>query len=262
MSRRNPDGASARDKSRKRSRIADSKYKVKTHNRALVRSTMERRIAENLRTGGYLGIERKFYDTFLGFTAVPSPVGALTGGEMDPATKDCLNAIVQGAGPNQRIGRQCTLKSCYVQGILSSVATNTAEHAPIVTVFLVLDRQTNGSQLASEQVFTNPSSEASVSPFPFHDLENVKRFRVLDKVTVTLTDYSIAYNSTSMVYHQAGGNAPFSLKWSGDLVVNYDDPTTENVSSISDNSLHVIAFASNTASSVSIAYNARIRFYG
>ena len=58
----------------------------------------------NVRTGGFLNMELKFYDTAnTGININTSTDGSA--GEQDPTSKNCLNAVAQGDGEQQRDGR-------------------------------------------------------------------------------------------------------------------------------------------------------------
>ena len=55
-----------------------------------------RRLA-NYRTAGFLGIEKKFYDTSVSAVALGAPTDA-TGGEFDPSTTSMITTPAQGDG--------------------------------------------------------------------------------------------------------------------------------------------------------------------
>ena len=68
------------------------------------------------------------------------------------------SAPSQGDAYNQRDGSKITIKSILIQGSLYIPNQNdqtTCDFVPIVTIALVLDKQTNGSTLNSEDVYTN-----------------------------------------------------------------------------------------------------------
>ena len=73
-------------------------------------------------------------------------------------TLSALTAPSQGDAYNQRDGSKITIKSILIQGSLYIPNQNdqtTCDFVPIVTIALVLDKQTNGSTLNSEDVYTN-----------------------------------------------------------------------------------------------------------
>ena len=106
---------------------------------------------------------------------------------MDPATIDCLNGVAQGNGPTNRIGRKFTMKSILIQGAIHIAAqTNQTalDEAPVVYIALVLDTQTNGVTLNSEDVFTNPVGNGTLAVAPLRNMSNTGRFKVLKSLTM------------------------------------------------------------------------------
>jgi len=214
------------------------------------------------RTAIMLGTELKFVDTSLVDSAITAPTDA-TGGEKDPATVLCLNPIAQGDGQSERDGRQCLMKSCYVTGIVSEPASADnadAQAGGCYYVALVQDMQTNGAQLNSEDVFTNPGAAAKTAPLVLRDLQFASRFRVLDSVLLHEPN-KYAFTDGTATGTISGFHLPFKLSWSGEIPVTFT-ATTANVTSISDNSLHIIAYCSTTSGTPVISYNSRVRFVG
>ncbi len=216
----------------------------------------------NNRTGGFMGIELKFYDTSLSASALTAP-GDATGGEHDPSATVLLNTVVQGTGEEQRDGKQIVMKSVGIRGHINVPvqANQTAtDVAPVVLVALVLDTQTNGATIASENVFKNKSASGSQATNVFRNLQFSKRFRVLKRVLLTLEQPTIVWDGTNL--EQGGYNTPFEIFANlKDQLVNYSS-TTETVANITDNSLHVIAYCNSNSSAPTISYNARLRFVG
>ncbi len=218
----------------------------------------------NLRAAGFLGIEYKFYDKSLVASALTAPTGA-TGGEHDPSGTVMLNTVVQGDGESNRDGRQIRMCSIQIKGTIScgnQATQSAADPATTVVIYLVLDTQTNGAQMNSEDCFTNPSASAALAAFPHRNLKFAKRFRVLARELIVLQNPAIANDAaaTGNIVQQ-GLVRPFNIYKKLDTTVNYSD-TIENVSAITDNSLHVIAFCTNTGLAPFINYNSRLRFVG
>lgn len=213
--------------------------------------------ARNMRIGGFLGLENKFYDTSVLNRAIDQAFG--TGNDVsDPTTLLTISAPSQGDGESQRDGRKFSVMSAYVKGIAEVVtagATNTSQ----VLVALVQDTQTNGAQLNGGNVFVNPSGDTDTVCSPFRNLQYSKRFRVLSTRILTLSPKQ-AFDGTSTtsdfpqktfsMYHKF--KTPMTVTTTG---------TTAGVSVVEDNSLHVIAVA-NGETQLSLSYNARIRFMG
>lgn len=216
----------------------------------------------NVRTAGFLGIELKFYDTSLAGLAIPAPADA-TGGELDPSTTILFNSVVQGDGESQRDGRQISMRSIGIKGLINvNVQANqtVADVAPIVFLALVLDTQTNGATIASENVYVNKSGNAMLAAHPFRNLQFSKRFQVLKTLTLSLEQPEMTYDGTNI--EQGGYDTPFQMFVNLDgITVNYSG-TTETVANITDNSLHLIGYASGVTTVPLIYYNARLRFVG
>jgi len=220
--------------------------------------------SKNLRTGGYLGIEYKFVDQLLADTLVVSATD-YSGGEIDPATNNCLNAVAQGTGENQRDGRKYTVTGVHIRGaVLRQNRNNQTEvgDANFVMIALVQDTQTNGSQCQSEEVFSGPTGGDAV--FAFANLENSKRFRILHREIIAVPAGAPSWNGTADQLETGGTICPFEINKSLKMVVNCSS-TGATVSDITDNSLHLIAFALNTGSNsngIEVTYSSRVRFVG
>ena len=128
-----------------------------------------------------------------------------------------------------------------------------------VLVALVWDKQTNGAQLNSEDVFTNPGGIAGLAASTFRNLQYSKRFDVLWKKVFTFNTQVATYDGTNV--ETGGAIRNWVINKRVNIPVEFK-ATTAGVSSVVDNSLHVVAFASDVESAPSIRYNARIRFVG
>ncbi len=221
-----------------------------------------RRRRRNPRIGGFLGIELKFYDSSLAASAITAPADA-TGGEHDPSATVLFNTVVQGDGESQRDGRQIVMKSLGIRGHIG-VAAQTNQTAtdvsPTIFIAVVLDTQTNGATISSENVYTNKAESGSHAASPFRNLQFTKRFRILKSKLLTLKQPTLVWDGTNV--EQGGFNTPFTMFVDlGNMAVNYSG-TTETVANITDNSLHLIAYTSSTAVAPTMNYNARLRFVG
>lgn len=225
-----------------------------------------RRASQNLRTGGYLGIELKFLDVYGSQISIPAPTDC-SGGEMQPegGCTDCLSVPAQGDGEQQRDGRRILMKSIFVSGAVkwsTSSDQDDAFEAGPVFVALVLDTQTNGSTIVSEQVYTNPNDTANVNTYPLRNLQYSSRFRVLDHVTIQ-PRCSVAFNDAAATGTMAWPIEHFTLsnKKVSDIPMTFSS-TTADVANAIDNSLHLIAFCTATSPAAALSYNSRMRFVG
>jgi len=217
--------------------------------------------ALNARVGGYLGIEKKFLDTSLTNSAITASTD-WSSNEHDPATALGLCNPAQGDGESDRDGRQITVESVYVNGnVAFPPLTDQADgiESNAVVVYLVMDMQTNGAQLNSEDVFSNPSGNANTLANPMRNLENIKRFKVLDKALVVSENRSLGTDGTN-TNTASGQRKMFKLSYSKPFLVNMKD-TSGIIGNVLDTSIHVLA-ACTDASTAILNYNARCRFRG
>lgn len=218
----------------------------------------------NVRTGGYLGIERKFLDVYASDVAVQAPTDA-SGAEIQPegGCTGCLSAPAQGDGEQQRDGRKIVIKSAFVVvTVRPSVAQDAVDilASPVIYVALVLDTQTNGATIVSEQVFTNPNDTAYVNTYPIRNLQYSSRYRVLDHKIMNMgpaTAGTDGANTNSINCNLR----TCTLKYNGDLPVTFTN-TTADVANVADNSLHIIAYATHTSMTPVLSYISRVRFVG
>lgn len=219
----------------------------------------------NYRTGGFIGIERKFLDCGFNSVAVStSTTGA--DGEMQPSSgcTGCISAPVQGNGEQERDGRRYNLKSCHVSGILDT--TTSQDSADALEQFgtfvaLVLDTQANAQTIVSENVYINPSTgTGGMMPYPLRNLANTRRFRILDSQYIKPGGmYAFPDGaSTGSLSNQNGGIV--KLSWTGNIPVD-SVGTTADIASVSNNALHVIAYTAGFNTPTFIG-KSRVRFVG
>ncbi len=212
----------------------------------------------NLRTAGYLGIEKKFVDYEYGPTAITATVAS---SEADPTTALALNSIAQGDGENQRDGRRANVHSVFVHGIVKMLESSGAAFtAPaVVKIAMVLDKQTNAAQLNAEDVFVDPTS-TSHDAVTFRNLQFSKRFQILSTKQLT---FNPSWNRDADDYGAA--NLPFDMSYNfkKGLPVEFVG-TTAAIASIQNASIHVIAIASPVlaVAGFTLLYSSRVRFTG
>ncbi len=221
-----------------------------------------RRTTTTTRKGIALGVELKFYDQKLINAALTAPTDA-TGGEHNPSATISLNTVVQGDGESNRDGRQIVMKKLSVMGnIFVPAQTNqtVSDEAGLVYVSIVLDTQTNGALLNSEDVFKNVGAAAVTAAQPFHNLAFTNRFRVLKSVKIEMDQQNQVHDATNIEIE--GYTKPFEMHVNfKDLVVNYSN-TSETILNITDNGLNIIAWCSNTGQAPVLNYQSRLRFVG
>lgn len=233
------------------------------------RSSQQRRLysykRQNTRTGGYLGIEYKFLDTAWDNVAINSSTDG-SGCELQPSSgcTNCISCPAEGDGESARDGRTFVLKSAYFSGTIDFAALTgqtTINEGGGFYFALVLDTQTNGAAINSEDVYINPSTIAkAIIPQPLRNLEQSNRFRILDRKYVDQP--LIVAGSVGANFALAPATLPIvTLSWKGSIKVN-TKATASNVTSVTDNSLHILAFAANTAYTPIFTGKCRVRFVG
>jgi len=235
---------------------------VSKHNRAVSKVSAARAIA-NAVTMGFMGIEKKFLDTARTGTGVASSAG-LAGGEYDPSAgcTGCLSCPAQGDTEQSRDGKRIVIDSLILKGYVADAASTGEAPSVGIKVFVavILDTQTNGAQLNSEDVFKNLGNTALLAVDPMKNLLFGSRFRILKSQLFDLTPIGITGAVATVAHNGARREFDWYIPFKGGLPVNLNAGTTADVVNVIDNSLHVVAFASEAGAD--IGYNARIRFQG
>lgn len=203
------------------------------------------------------GLELKYID----YEYLDDVSTTVSGSVSDPAGVDSISAIDVGDSPTTRDGRQATLMDVQINGYVKLpplVAGNAPRQGGIVRIALVLDTQTNGAQLDPAALANTPSnSDLEVLAFP--NLETGNRFITLDYKVIDC-------NPTAEVVKGNNYDSPVNF-WN--FVLSFDDLKVKanytgpgaGVSTITDNSLHVVAIASDSNSLVQLGYISRVRFF-
>ncbi len=210
----------------------------------------------NRRTGGFLGIEKKFFDT-----ESNSDAFATTWAAMEPATTN-LTAVAQGDGESNRDGRKYSIVSIHVKGYVLRPASESAT-TPIgdatVRLCLVLDKQTNGAQLTATNVMDGGGTDDYLA---FQNLQFVQRFQIIWDKTFTLPIGRSSTNEGAVnLFAVSETRMPFNFRkvFKTPIVVTMSN-TTADIANVTDNSIHMIGVGSSTA--VTANYQCRLRFVG
>ncbi len=214
---------------------------------------------QNVRTGGFAGLENKFVD----YTVSTGMSATWAGGELDDSTALSLSAAAQGDGESQRDGRTYYINSVHLRGTITqpSVESQTVP-APdvVVRLCLVWDTQSNGAQLNAEDVMKTVSSANEYQSF--RNLQFSKRFIVLmDKTMVIPVARGVSNEGAINLFAHGDTDIFFKMnkKFSKGIKVRTTG-TNATVSVTSDNSLHLIGVSES--SSTLIEYTSRVRFSG
>lgn len=223
----------------------------------------------NTRTAGFLGVEHKFYDvTFSG--AITATSTACAGAEFNPSVTSLISTPPTGDGPSARDGFKMVIESVYIKGIVRRGAIeDAASVAGLEQLYLclVLDTQTNGANMNSEDCFVNPSGNLNTVVMPLKNLLMHNRFKIIDSQYFDMTPMElVSITSTDVERYHANPilkTFAFYKKWKKGLHVRFNAGTTADVANVIDNSLHIIALSNSATGSVlTLTYHSRIRFQG
>lgn len=213
--------------------------------------------------------ETKFLDIGRSETALQEATDA-AGLEVMPSAgcTNCISCPAVGDSASNRDGNKFIIKSIQVKGFirLQRYAPTGARTAPNVVngwIAMVLDTQTNGTAVNSEDVFKQIVADEDM--LPFRNLNYAgKRFRILRffKWSFGNRNFALSNDGTANTYI-AEQMIRFKMFKKLNILVNcYSQATTADVASVTDNSVSIIA-ATNYADDVPvIAYSARMRFRG
>ncbi len=208
--------------------------------------------------GTQVGMELKFVDT-----ESDSDAFAVTWTAMEDGTNDSICGISQGNGESQRIGRKIAIKSIHIRARMKVAEVNEDGATPTKDrrgrIYVVLDTQTNGVQLTATDVMDGGLTDDTLA---FRNLQHSRRFRVLwDKAFVVRNLSSTASNGLNTFGSCESVTAMFKFDhhFKKAIMVTYNG-TDATISSISDNSLHLIGVANST--SVTLNFQCRVRYFG
>lgn len=207
-------------------------------------------------------MELKFFDTGLATGTLAAPTD-MTGGEHNPSGTVNLSAVAQGDGPSDRDGKQIIMKSIHVQGVIqipSQASTTSLDVMPTCYVAIVMDKQTNGGIVVSEQIFKQTQATSATAGSPFRNLLFSKRYWVVKSTQIEMGQPAAAGNGTNASI--GGFQTPFNLH--ADLrntVANFS-AVEGTIANEVDSGLNLIAFCSTVGSAPVIIYGSRLRFVG
>lgn len=210
--------------------------------------------------------EEKYWDQGVLSSVIDAPANCINGMH-DPGTNQCLNAIPQGPGGTERNGRQVVLNDVSVKGqvrLAPETGLTGPDNVPRVFIALVLDTQTNGNQMLSEQCFSNPVGTGALATDIFINKAYESRFEILDTCEIGPQQYAGVLTMTNYPAGQVAENGvtvPFRLYADLEgIIVNYS--SSGGIAGIRDNSLHIIAYANDITATPVLDYNSRVTFFG
>lgn len=204
--------------------------------------------------------ELKYQDLSL-ILADPPVVTGCTAGEFDPPAAKCLNAVPQ--SPTGRVGSSTWGQRIIISGNIVISAQNlqlSPDSWGLIHLSVVWDKQTNGAQLNSEDVYVNPSISTFLSANPLLNTNGLTRYEILRTKIIQVTDPNMVINAQNDLVASAGYTIPFYMDIPlPDVRTIYSD-SGATVTSIIDNSFHLLAFASQGNGKI-LNYNCRYFYY-
>jgi len=172
-------------------------------------------------------------------------------------TGTTLNAVPQGTGDSQRVGRQITIKSIEMTGVIQSDQTGLSPDT--VAIWLVLDKQANGANPTVAQVVAPDPVDDTVPSLPIAhpNLENSDRFVLLRKwVSSTYSNYANSLGTPALPVHQQ-----FRFYKKVDIPIDFDSSASTGVlGTIRSNNLILLASAYVNDSTIIFDGITRIRY--
>jgi len=225
-----------------------------------------RRYSPNARVGGFLGLELKFLDTAWNGVAVSASTDGASG-ELQPSSgcTGCISCPGQGDGESQRDGRKFVIKSVYFSGVVATTHLQTETVVQDLSGYyfaLVLDTQANGATIASENIYLNPgTSSLNLLPQPLRNLQNSGRFRILASKYVPVRGAYTGNDAAGTFSVSNQATSAVSLSWKGSINVDTIG-TSADVASVSDNAIHIVAYAGDSTMTPVFQGKCRMRFMG
>lgn len=211
--------------------------------------------------------ERKYFDSLRSSVAIAASTN-WTGTEVDPTTLDTLFAPVQGSGIKNRIGRKVAVHKITIKGVLNfpvETAQTVVANALTTRLLLVMDKQSNGSQMQGEEVMQAPATATSALVIgSFQSLANFGRFRVLkDKVFLTGPGNSANNASATTVSNELETKYfKFKVAFRKPIIVHFNNSNggagDGDIGDIVDNSFHLLA--TTDIAGQTLSYNCRTVF--
>lgn len=205
--------------------------------------------------------ERKYFDSEVSATTIPTTAQYFTGCELDPATLNTIFAPVIGDDFFNRQGRKVQVISIKIRGEVQVGAQSNQtvqDQCSLIRLALVMDKQTNGVQLNSEDVFQG-NVNVGAGYLSFQNAAFFGRFKVLKDKFIALRPPVSVYDGVNI--EQAGYSVPFkwNVKFKTPVTVHYNATNGGTVADVVDNSFHVLG-GQTTAGFAVVNYKCRVTF--
>lgn len=242
--------------------------------KSLVKSVSKKPIRKKARRVPYVkripGVEHKFMDT-PGLDLIPAKSALMQNGLINPTAIRLINTVAVGDGPQNRDGKTIVIDTIVLEGVVQWAAHTLPTYPakfPLMFMALVLDTQTNATAFDTAVGFVNPTGDDDGCVYPLKNLFNATRFQTLKVWNFSRkVQNSTPYNSGEGTdFYLTGDAEKFSCYLKVNIKTGFNSvtPTVQTVASITDNSLHMVAWQNtdDQALRCTVSYNARIRFVG
>jgi len=197
---------------------------------------------KNLSVGGLQGLQLKFHDVAQEYSGV-SNYGGFTPLAGDPV-EEHLSPVSLGTGVTDRASNRIFLKSIQFIGSVNCVwdenSISGISATPAVVrcrLYLVLDSQTNGSQVPSNEVWDNGDTHTTAF---LRNMSYPDRYKILHSWIVHVPMSYIGYDAvTTKSVGKGSGQFEEYFNLRGILQKYMTDATTGDVADVVDNSLHL-----------------------
>ncbi len=205
----------------------------------------------------------KFLDTSLLSDLVLAKTD-MTGLLVDPSATVMVNAVAQGPGDSERIGRQCRQWRLDINGVIDCAGKEGATSIyapPEIAIWIVLDKNANEAVPLTNTILKNQSADKILCPLALPNLLFKNRFVILKKLLFRMPQPTVADDATGTDIATSHKRWGCSVNLRG-MQVDYSG-TTAVIGSMPVNAIHILAGASEADTSIpSICYNARLHFTG
>ncbi len=166
--------------------------------------------------------------------------------------EDSCNAISQGTGESQRLGRKCTIKQIGWKFDVRLNQTTASNNTDVVRVILYLDRQCNGATATVTGILESDDFQS------FNNLANKSRFSTLMDKTYSLNMAGLAGDGTTTDSGAKILSGSFYKKCN--IPLEFDN-TTGAITELRSNNIGVLILAKTGALCV-FSSKMRLRFVG
>lgn len=218
--------------------------------------------------------EMKYYDTESTSVAIAAVTTTWVAGTMnDPqasvnlgdaavGTPLCLFAPKVSAALNGRIGRKVKVMKIRVRGLINippQAAQAASDTSCEIRLALVMDTQSNASQMTGAQLFNDTAGGANATIHSAQNPNNFGRFRVLKEKVFVMQNASMTGSPTAADVVVSGLVKPFKMecKFKVPVQVNFNATNGGTVADIIDNSFHIVVGSNNISYVPTVSYYTR-----